>query len=154
MNWAIVWRFLVGSTLMFLAAALGGAAAEQGRRLYLRLGLHSVRRRSAAQAADASTSRAQARPTSAGAFIITLQLLAGAAGHILDVFFQKSRLDRKTIVATKAVTQVTGHRLPHRLLRLVRGDHRRRAFLWWAYVAAIALTFAGTSLAATSAARA
>ena len=48
-------------------------------------------------------------PYFAGALIIVLQLLAGAAGHILDVFFQKSRLDRKTIVATKAVTQVTGH---------------------------------------------
>ena len=48
-------------------------------------------------------------PYVCGAFIIVLQLLAGAAGHILDVFFQKSALDRKTIVATKAVTQVMGH---------------------------------------------
>ena len=48
-------------------------------------------------------------PYLAGALIIVLQLLAGAAGHILDVFFQKSHLDRKTIVATKAVTQVMGH---------------------------------------------
>ena len=48
-------------------------------------------------------------PYVAGAFIIVLQLLAGAAGHILDVFFQRSQLDRKTIVGTKAVTQVAGH---------------------------------------------
>ena len=48
-------------------------------------------------------------PYLCGCLIIVLQLLAGAAGHILDVFFQKSPLDRKTIVGTKAVTQVTGH---------------------------------------------
>ena len=76
-----------------------------------------------------------------------LQLLAGAAGHILDVFFQKSRLDRKTIVATKAVTQVTGH-----VYRIVYFGSFQFAFdttiPWWAYGAAIALSFAGTSLAA------
>ena len=32
-DWSIVWRFLVGSTLMFLAAALGRDPAEQGHAL-------------------------------------------------------------------------------------------------------------------------
>ena len=86
-------------------------------------------------------------PYICGAFIIMLQLLAGAAGHILDVFFQKSQLDRKTIVATKAVTQVAGH-----LYRIAYFGSFAFAFdtsiPWWAYAAAIALSFAGTSLAA------
>ena len=43
-------------------------------------------------------------------FVVTvLHLLAGAAGTVLDVFFQKSPLDRLSIVATKAVSQVFGH---------------------------------------------
>ena len=73
--------------------------------------------------------------------------MAGAAGHILDVFFQKSRLDRKTIVATKAVTQVTGH--VYRIIYFGSfGMTFDASIPWWAYAAAIALTVAGTSLAA------
>jgi hypothetical protein len=72
----------------------------------------------------------------------------GAAGHILDVFFQKSPLDRKTIVGTKAVTQVAGH-----LYRIVYFGSFAAAFdtsiPWWAYATAIVLSLAGTSLAAT-----
>ena len=86
-------------------------------------------------------------PYAAGGLIIMLQLMAGAAGHILDVFFQKSQLDRRTIVATKAVTQVTGH-----LYRIAYFGSFAAAFdmslPWWGYVAGIALTLAGTSLAA------
>jgi hypothetical protein len=86
-------------------------------------------------------------PFICGAFIIVLQLMAGAAGHILDIFFQKSQLDRKTIVATKAVTQVAGH-----IYRIVYFGSFEFAFdaaiPWWAYAGAVALSFAGTSLAA------
>jgi uncharacterized membrane protein YfcA len=38
-----------------------------------------------------------------------LQLLAGVSGPILDVFFVRSQMDRRTVVATKAVTQSLGH---------------------------------------------
>jgi uncharacterized membrane protein YfcA len=45
-------------------------------------------------------------------FITTvIQLLVGVAGLFLDIFFQKSALDRKTTVATKAMTQTFGHLL-------------------------------------------
>src|SRR6185295_13574721 len=64
-------------------------------------------------------------PYVCGAFIIVLQLLAGAAGHVLDIFFQKSPLDRRTIVGTKADIQVPV----------------------WGYAGAIVLACAGTSLA-------
>ena len=81
-------------------------------------------------------------PYVCGAFIIVLQLLAGAAGHILDIFFQKSHLDRKTIVATKAVTQVAGH-----LYRIAYFGSFEFAFdiaiPWWAYAGAIAPVVCG-----------
>ena len=83
----------------------------------------------------------------AGALMLLLQLFAGAAGHILDVFFQRSPLDRKRIVATKAVTQVSGH-----VYRVLYFGSFATTFVaniaWWEYLAAIGLSLAGTSLAA------
>lgn len=44
-----------------------------------------------------------------GAIVTAAQLLAGASGPLLDVFFLRSRLTRHEIVATKAITQTLGH---------------------------------------------
>ena len=38
-----------------------------------------------------------------------VQFMAGVGGPFLDIFFQKSMLDRKTTIATKAVTQTFSH---------------------------------------------
>src|SRR5262249_60451099 len=85
-------------------------------------------------------------PYLCGAFIILLQLLAGAAGHILDIFFQKSPLDRRTIVGTKAVTQVTGHvyRIAYFGSFAVGFDGQIPI---WGYAVAIALAVAGPFVA-------
>lgn len=144
-EWGIVWRFLVGSTLVFLAMR-SVALLPSKATIYFALGLLPF-------AADLLPKRwslditKPGVPYFAGCLIIVLQLMAGAAGHILDVFFQKSQLDRKTIVATKAVTQVTGH-----VYRIIYFGSFAATFdasiPWWAYAAAVALTIAGTSLAA------
>jgi uncharacterized protein len=44
-----------------------------------------------------------------GALTTVVQFMAGVGGVFLDIFFQKSKLDRKTTVATKAVTQTVSH---------------------------------------------
>jgi uncharacterized membrane protein YfcA len=44
-----------------------------------------------------------------GAICTVLQLIAGVSGPIFDVFFVRSELVRKEIVATKAAIQVFGH---------------------------------------------
>ena len=106
-DWGIVWRYLVGSTLMFLALR-SVAIIPSKAVIYLGLGLIPFAADLLPKRLTPDITRPGA-PYICGAFIILLQLLAGAAGHILDVFFQKSRMDRKSIVATKAVTQVTGH---------------------------------------------
>lgn len=52
------------------------------------------------------------RPATAfacGAVVTAAQLLAGASGPLLDVFFLNSTLDRRAVVATKAITQTLGH---------------------------------------------
>ena len=45
----------------------------------------------------------------AGAVVVATNLLAGVGGPILDVFFQRVRLSRHQVVATKAVAQALGH---------------------------------------------
>jgi len=85
-------------------------------------------------------------PYFCGAFIILLQLLAGAAGHVLDIFFQKSPLQRRTIVGTKAVTQVTGH--VYRILYFGSFEVTFDTYIpAWGYVGGVVLACAGTSLA-------
>lgn len=82
-----------------------------------------------------------------GLVIMPLQLIAGGAGTILDTFFQRSALDRRSIVASKAVTQVAAH-----LLRIAYfGSFVSaidQAVPVWVFLAAIVLAILGTSLAA------
>src|SRR5262249_15414849 len=73
-----------------------------------------------------------------------IQILAGVGGLFLDIFFQKSMLDRKTTNATKAVAQSFSH-----IVRVLYfgslsgvGD-----LPLWATGPAILLAVAGTSLA-------
>jgi hypothetical protein len=85
-------------------------------------------------------------PFITGVLTTVIQLLTGVGGLFLDLFFQKSMLDRKTTIATKAVTQTFSH-----VVRAVYfgslasvGD----AVPMWTYAPAILLSIAGTSLAA------
>src|SRR5450432_2385558 len=48
-------------------------------------------------------------PFVTGVLTTIIQVLAGVGGLFLDIFFQKSTLDRKTTNATKAVTQTFSH---------------------------------------------
>ncbi len=86
-------------------------------------------------------------PFACGAVIMALQLMAGAAGSVLDMFFQRSPLDRKQIVATKAITQVIAHacRIGYFGSFAIADDH---LLPWWTYAGAVVLALAGTTLAA------
>jgi uncharacterized membrane protein YfcA len=44
-----------------------------------------------------------------GVICTSLQLMAGVSGPVLDVYFIRSNLDRKQMVATKATIQALGH---------------------------------------------
>jgi len=46
-----------------------------------------------------------------GAICMSLMLLTGVAGPLLDTYFLGGKLDRREIVATKALCQVVGHAL-------------------------------------------
>lgn len=143
-HWGIVWRFLVGSTVAF-ALLRTVALLPSKATIYLGLGLIPFAANLLPKSLTPDITRPGV-PYVSGAFILTLQLFAGAAGHILDIFFQKSLLDRKTIVATKAVTQVAGHGY-----RIAYFGSFAAAFdtsiPMWAYAGAIALAITGTTLA-------
>jgi uncharacterized membrane protein YfcA len=83
-------------------------------------------------------------PFITGIFTTVIQFMAGVGGLFLDIFFQKSMLDRKTTSATKAVVQSLSH--------VVRGVYFGSIsglsdVPLWACVPAIVLAVAGTSLA-------
>jgi uncharacterized membrane protein YfcA len=51
----------------------------------------------------------RAQPFICGLICTALQLVAGVSGPLLDVFFVRSAMDRRGVVATKAMAQTLGH---------------------------------------------
>jgi uncharacterized membrane protein YfcA len=85
-------------------------------------------------------------PFITGILTTIIQLLTGVGGLFLDIFFQKSMLDRKTTIATKAVTQTFSHVV--RAVYFGSFVGIADAVPLWTYVPAIVLSIAGTSIAA------
>jgi uncharacterized protein len=85
-------------------------------------------------------------PFVTGVLTTVIQLLTGVGGLFLDIFFQKSQLDRKTTIATKAVTQTFSHVV--RAVYFGSFVGIADALPLWTYAPAIVLSIAGTSLAA------
>jgi uncharacterized membrane protein YfcA len=83
-------------------------------------------------------------PFVTGILTTIIQVLAGVGGLFLDIFFQKSTLDRKTTNATKAVVQSLSHIVRAAYFGSVSGFG---GVPLWACVPAILLAIAGTSLA-------
>ena len=144
-EWSLIGRYMVGATGAFLVMRLIAFVPDKAM-LYIGLGLIPF-------AADALPERWRlditrpGGPYICGTVIMILQLVAGAAGHILDMFFQRSGLDRRGVVGTKAVCQTIAH-----LFRIVYFGSLAEAFAIdipvWAYAVALALAFTGTTLAA------
>ena len=86
-------------------------------------------------------------PFVTGVLTTVVQLLTGVGGLFLDIFFQKSMLDRKRTIATKAVTQTFSHVVRVAYFGSLAGLNSE-AVPPWSYIPAIALSIGGTSLAA------
>ena len=145
-RWDLVWQYALGALAAF-AVMKSVAFLPSKAIIYLGLGLMPFAVDLLPKLLAPDITRPGA-PYFCGAAIMVLQLLAGAAGNVLDVFFQKSGLDRKAIVATKAVTQVLAH-----ALRIAYFGSFAQAFdaslPWWLYAGAIVLAILGTTLAAS-----
>ncbi len=80
-----------------------------------------------------------------GVVVTAAQLLAGASGPVLDVFYVKSTLAKESVIATKAVTQTLGHVLKILyygfILNIVVDDGSLPV---WLFPAVILFSMAGT----------
>lgn len=108
-RWAVLWPYLAGSLLCVGTFALFRFVPDRGLVLIL-IGTMPwlallLPRHLAIEVEYPATA------FGCGLIVTAGQLLAGASGPLLDLFFQRSRLDRRQIVATKAVTQTLGHLL-------------------------------------------
>jgi len=83
-------------------------------------------------------------PFITGILTTVIQVLAGVGGLFLDIFFQKSMLDRKTTNATKAVVQTLSHVVRATYFGSLSGF---ATIPKWALAPSIALAIAATSLA-------
>ena len=84
-------------------------------------------------------------PLLTGFATTAIQLVAGNGGLFLDVFFQKSTLDRKTTVATKAICGTIGNAARMLYFGTVTGIDE--ALPLWAFAPAILLAIAGSMAA-------
>ncbi len=84
-------------------------------------------------------------PFFTGLCTTVIQFLSGVGGTFLDIFFQKSALDRKTTLATKAVAQSASHIL--RLVYFVSLSGFGTGLEPTPVVAAVVLAIGGTMLA-------
>src|SRR4029450_10639195 len=140
--WSIFGWYFVGAVISF-AVMWTIAVVPDKARGYLLLGLMPF----AVEALPASMRpniEWRGVPFFTGVVTTIIQILSGVGGLFLDIFFQKSMLDRKTTNATKAVAQSFSH--------VVRALYF--GSLWgggdlpvWATGPAILLAIGGTSLA-------
>jgi uncharacterized membrane protein YfcA len=81
-----------------------------------------------------------------GMLVTGLQIVAGSGGVTLDLFFQKSNLTRKAVVATKAALQTSTQ-----FLRMAYFGSLATAFAitlpWYVGLAIVAVSIAGTAVA-------
>ncbi|MHB2166824.1 TSUP family transporter [Alsobacter sp. R-9] len=108
-RWRIVGGYVAGSLVSF-AAMKAVALLPDKAVIYILLGLVPFVTAKAPPALAPHITR-RGVPFLSGLVLMPLQLIAGATGSVLDMFFNRSELDRKTIVATKAATQTAAHAL-------------------------------------------
>src|ERR1700719_4514535 len=106
-RWPIVYKYVIGAVIAF-AAMYAVKFVPNKMMVYLSLGLMPF----AIEALPRNwrpNIEWRGVPFVTGVATTIIQILAGVGGLFLDIFFQKSMLDRKTTNATKAVTQSFSH---------------------------------------------
>jgi uncharacterized membrane protein YfcA len=83
--------------------------------------------------------------TLCGVICLTLNLTAGIAGPLLDVFFVRSKMSRHAVVATKALTQTLSHLIKILYFGGMMAIQGTEVTPWLA-ATMVALAFVGTSL--------
>jgi len=140
--WPIFGWYVAGAVISF-AVMWTIALVPDKATVYLLLGLMPF----AVEALPASMRpniQRRGVPFFTGMVTTVIQILSGVGGLALDIFFQKSTLDRKTTNATKAVAQTFSHVVRALYFGTLAGVGDLPV---WATGPAILLAIAGTSLA-------
>src|SRR4029077_5767769 len=141
-RWPIVYKYVVGAVLCF-AAMYAVKFVPNKMMVDLILGLMPF----AIEALPRNwrlNIEWRGVPFVTGVLTTIVQVLAGVGGLFLDIFFQKSMLDRKTTNATKATVQSLSHVIRAVYFGSVAGI---AGVPLWACAPAILLAIAGTSAA-------
>jgi uncharacterized membrane protein YfcA len=88
-------------------------------------------------------------PFFAGALVNGIQLMAGAAGPALDIFFIDSKLTKNQVVATKSLTQTIAHAFKityFSLLLSTATTSEQFEIPFWVCAGSVIATFIGTSI--------
>jgi uncharacterized membrane protein YfcA len=142
-RWSIFWRYCLGGAVSFGALRFVEFVPDKAT-VYLLLGLMPF---------IVEIVPAEARPNIewrgvpfiTGMLTTVIQFVSGVGGVFLDMFFQKSMLDRKTTLATKAVVQTASHVL-RAVYFLSLGSLGENVGVWSVLVS-IACAIGGTALA-------
>lgn len=145
-NWRLIGRYSVGAVIA--VACLGFVAwVPDKRTLYLILGLMPMLIWLPKNIFHADILR---KPDAilSGFLVSGLNTIAGVAGPMLDIFFVRSELTRKGIVANKSTTQALAHLIK---VGFWTGPAIKATGLaalppWWLLVAAIPFSMIGTWL--------
>ena len=105
--WRVLPGYLLGSGVVFGLLALVQYSPPKAW-IYLCLGLMPFAARLLPRA-HAPDIRRKGAPSLVGSLVMSLHVLAGVSGPVLDMFFLARDLDRRLVVATKAMTQSLGH---------------------------------------------
>ena len=150
--WRVLPGYLLGSAVVFGLLALLQYSPPKAW-VYLCLGIMPF----AAQLlprARAPDIRREGAPVLVGALVMSLHVLAGVSGAVLDMFFLARDLDRRLVVATKAMTQSVGHGVKFVYFTFVAvapleagPDSAAPDVPIWVYAMAAALAICGTTLA-------
>jgi uncharacterized membrane protein YfcA len=106
-RWPIFYWYMLGATIAFAMMWMVAYIPDKAV-VYLLLGLMPFAVE-ALPVAMRPNIEWRGVPVITGFLTSIIQILAGVGGLMLDIFFQKSALDRKTTNATKAVSQTFSH---------------------------------------------
>jgi len=145
-KWSVLPGYLLGSATAFMVFA-AIAVSPPTEAVYLALGALPFAAAALPQRWALDIERKGA-PSLVGFLVMGLSVFAGVSGPVLDIFFVRTALDRRAIVATKAVTQTIGHGLKLAYFSLVIGADPGDPILPLAvYTAAVGTALIGTSSA-------
>jgi uncharacterized protein len=141
-RWPIFYHYVAGATVAFIIMRFIAFVPDKIM-VYLALGLMPFLVE-AIPAAMRPNIEWRGVPFVTGVLTTIVQFLAGVGGLFLDIFFQKSSLDRKTTNATKAVTQTFSHLLRALYFGSFSAFHNLEIWMW---LPAVVLAIGGATLA-------